>query len=331
MTGRILYECLDLTAPSGGVRRLYRHVEILSAHGLPASILHHRRGFRAGWFPNDVPIEYWEKDFALAPDDILVIPEGHTDVIMATANVACERIVIALNWANIFRRLPIGEDWRNYGVRHVIAGSEYEREFILRTMGLDSTVLRSGTNTDLFRPAADKQLRVAYMPRKNQEMFHLIASIFRARYPRWQHVPFVPIDAVAHESVARVMSESAVFLATSFPEGLARPPLEAMNCGCIVVGFAGRGSLEYMTHGDTCYRAEDGDALTAAEYLDDALTRIVDGRGQPMIARAREVAGRYSLSREEAAVLAYWRQFLADLPAARVIPSGEPALTRSRP
>jgi glycosyltransferase involved in cell wall biosynthesis len=312
MTGRILYESVDLSSPSGGIRRLYRHVEILNKYGLRASVLHHRRGFKPGWFATNAPVEYWDAGFTLNAGDILVIPEGHTDVIKATANAGCERVVIALNWANIYARLPIGKDWRDYGIRHVIAGSQYERQFILQSMGLDSTVLASGTNTDLFRPAARKKLQIAYMPRKNAEVFHILACTFRCGYPQWNHVPFVPIDSVSHDDVARVMSESAVFLATSFPEGLARPPLEAMASECVVVGFAGRGSLEYMEHGENCYRAEDADVLTLAEYLHVALERIVDGRAEPMKAAARKTAGRYSLEREEQAVITFWRRFLAE-------------------
>jgi hypothetical protein len=310
MTGRILYECLDLTIPSGGVRRLYRHVEILCRHGLPARMLHRRPGFRPAWFETDAPIDYWESGFTLNPDDILVIPEGHVDVIMSTATAQCQRIVIALNWAYIYRDLPIGRDWRDFNIRHVIAGSQYEREFVRRCMQLDSVVLASGTDGSVFRANGPKKLQIAYMPRKNAAGFHVIASIFRSQYPRWAHVPFVPIDSVSHTDVARTLSESAIFLATSYPEGLARPPLEAMASECIVVGFAGRGSLEYMMHGENCYRAEDADLLTAADHLNTALCQIASGGAEHMRAAARATAMRYSLQREEEAVLRFWRGFI---------------------
>ena len=309
MIERIFYECVDVTKPSGGVRRLYRHVEILNRHGFAASILHQSHGFRADWFVSDAPVTAWEPPFELSPRDVLVIPEGHVEVLAATADAPCCRVVIALNWANIYRRLPIGTDWRHYGIRHVIAGSLCEQDFIARTMGLDSVVIASGTNGDLFRPLGPKRLQIAYMPRKNPDVFTIIAGIFRSRWPRWAHVPFVPIDEVSHAGVAALLAESAIFLATSFPEGLARPPLEAMASGCLVVGFAGRGSLEYMDHGRNCFRADDLDVLSAAEFLDEALSQWTDGRAEPMVRAARETAERYSLAREEQAVVDYWRAF----------------------
>jgi hypothetical protein len=314
---RILYESLDHASPSGGIRRLYRHVEILRKHDLPAFILHHTPGFAVTWFQSDAPVTYWTDDFEFSADDVLVIPEGHAGVMQKTRAAACERIVIALNWANIYRNLPVGSDWRTFGLRRVIAGSRYEQEFIRRSMGLDSTVLASGTDTDLFRERGPKKLQIAYMPRKNAHIFHAIACVFRSRFPEWAHVAFVPIDELSHEAVAAVMSESAVFLATSFPEGLARPPIEAMASACIVVGFAGLGSLEYMHHGENCYRAEDLDLMTAAEYLDAALRDLQNTGAREMKAAARETALRYTLAIEERAVLAYWRTTLAAIESER--------------
>lgn len=312
MNPRIFYECADFNEPSGGLRRLYRHVEILRKHGLESWVLHHTPGFRPDWFATDAPVEYWTENFVFDPSDILVIPEGHVDVMRDSMSAPCERVVIALNWANIYLKQQIGADWRDYGITRVIAGSQYERHFISCSMGLDSTVLVSGTDTSLFRENGPKTLQVAYMPRKNHVVFHTLACIFRSRFPEWAHVPFVPIDSVSHREVARLMAESAVFLATSFPEGLARPPIEAMSSGCIVVGFAGFGSLEYMRHGENCYRAEDLDVLTAAEYLAQALTGITTDGAVRMKAAARETAECYSLQREERAVLSYWQKRLAE-------------------
>lgn len=312
---RILYECWDLEKPFGGVRRLYRHVEILSRNGYDAAILHHRPGFRVEWLTSTAPVKYASSGLDLEPDDVLVIPEGHTDVIASTVFSPCRRVVIALNWANIFSALPVGLDWRHLGISEVIAGSQYEQTFVKQTMGLDSTVIVSGIDGTLFQPAARKVCQVAFMPRKNANVFHLIASVFRSKFPQYSEVQFVPIEGLAHEQVSRVLSESAIFLATSFPEGLARPPLEAMACGCVVVGFSGRGSLEYMDHLRNCYLADDMDVLSVAEHLGAALSAVEDGRAGGMQVAARETARRYSLEREEDTVLGYWRRCLATPPA----------------
>ncbi len=308
---RILYHCRDVEAPSGGVRRLYRHVEVLSKNGYQAAILHRARGFRPAWFESSAPITYWDREAYLSEEDILVIPEGHIDVLASTALLPCRRLVIALNWANIFRHLPIGLDWRHFGLSGIIAGSDYESEFIKRTMGLASTTIPSGTDSSLFYPMADKRRQIAYMPRKNADVFRLIEGAFRAGFPEYRDVPFIPIDGAGHEAVAKILRESAWFLATSFPEGLARPPLEAMASGCIVVGFAGRGSLEYMHHMENCYLADDMDILAAVEHLGAAIRARDGGDTAGMQQKARQTALAYSLEREEVNILTFWRNFIA--------------------
>ena len=164
---RILYECSDLEFPAGGMRRLYRHVEILTRHGFDAKILHHTPGYEPRWFDSPVPIDYWFEGYTFAHDDVLVIPEGHVDIMRVARDLPCRRVVIALNWGNIFRRLELGEDWRSLGLNNVIAGSRYEHEFILSSMGIESTVIASGIDTALFTPADRKQCLISCMPRKN--------------------------------------------------------------------------------------------------------------------------------------------------------------------
>jgi hypothetical protein len=228
---------------------------------------------------------------------------------MLTAGATFQRVVIALNWANIYSSLPNGLDWRDLGLSRVIAGGLYEQEFIASTMSLGSVVIPSGTDLGLFRPSESRKCQVAYMPRKRPEIFRLIVSIFRSQ-SGGSPVPFVAIDSITHREVASVLAESAIFLATSFREGLARPPIEAMACECLVVGFAGRGSLEYMDHLHNCYRAEDFDVLSAAAYLRLALEAYTSGRAGDMQRAARQTAARYSTEIEERNVVNYWSRAL---------------------
>lgn len=308
---RILYECLDFQVPAGGIRRLYRHVEVLSAAGFQASILHHTPGFKIEWFDSTAPVMYWDKGFVFDASDVLVIPEGHTNVMRDTRGFPCRRVVIALNWARIFGSLRIGVDWRSFDIKHVIAGSLYEKKFISETMGLESTAIVSGIDLDVFRPSPHKQCAIAFMPRKDTEYFHLIASIFRARCPQYIDVPFIPLENVSHDQVAKTLSTSGLFLANTFPEGLSRKTLEAMASGCLVVGFAGKGSLECMDHLVNCYLAADADALQAAEYLEAAVQSFKSGGSLEMQRAARKTAKKYSLTQEQVNVIAFWNKFMA--------------------
>jgi hypothetical protein len=303
--GRILFECLDNNIPAGGVRRIYRHVEILRKHGFDAYVLHHEPGFRVTWFDSLAPIAYCEYD-CLDASDVLVIPEGHVDVMRRTIKAPYRRFVIALNWSRVFLSMRKGESWKDFGISHVVAGSVYERDFIKRSMGMESTAILSGIDSDAFRPSSSKLAAIAYMPRKDVIAAHLIECIFRVRFPELSHIAFIAIDRESHSRVAQILSESAIFLAQTTHEGLSRKMLEAMSCGCIVVGFAGNGSLECMENGGNCFRVPDGDVLAAAESLGEAVHLFLSGGAAQIQANAVRTAGRYSLEHEEQAVVRFW-------------------------
>lgn len=307
--GRILYECLDLEIPAGGMRRLYRHVEVLRKHGFDARMLHHNPTYKNPWFSSTALVDYWTEDYEFFTDDVLVIPEGHVKTMRASMTLPCRRLVIALNWANIFRNARVGEDWRTFGITHAIAGSVYEHDFILSTMGIESATIVSGIDSELFAPAKEKRCMITYMPRKNPDYVHLIMAVFRAKFPQYSSIPFVPMEMLPHAEVSAIFAESAIFLAHTFPEGLSRKTLEAMACGNIVVGFAGHGSLECMDHGRNCYLAADGDVLRAAELLSVAVQDFLEHRSGAMQQEAIATAHRYSLEREEEAVVRFWSNF----------------------
>lgn len=306
----VFYECLDATVPSGGAQRIYRHVEILNKNGIEAYVLHHTPGFRLGWFESNAATCSWTPELRIKDEDVLVIPEGHIDVMKRTRDAPYRRVVIALNWAYIFIALPAGESWTDYNISHVIAGSEYESHVITETFGLKNTVIVSGIDSKKFVPCSPKKLQIAYTTRKSEPALRVILSMFRARYPEMQSIPFVPMEGINHSQVASHLNESAIFLAHSYPEGLSRKALEAMSSGCVVVGFAGGGSKEFMEHNENCFVAPDGDALAITKYLADAVSGIRSQSLTHIQAAARQTALRYSLAREESSVVRFWRSFL---------------------
>jgi len=108
-------------------------------------------------------------------------------------------------------------------------------------------------------------------------------------------IDFQVVDGLSQAELLSEYQSADVFLATGYPEGFSLPPLEAMSCGCAVVGFSGRGGLEFMHHRKTALVAQDGDCEAAAQLLlellrDHALREELRSNGLQM-------AQRYSLAR----------------------------------
>src|SRR5215470_2367468 len=57
----LYYLCPDYTSHAGGVRVIYRHVDLLRRNGYEAYVVHERRGFRDEWFENQTPVLAWSR------------------------------------------------------------------------------------------------------------------------------------------------------------------------------------------------------------------------------------------------------------------------------
>ena len=111
----IAYFCPDKNMKSGGIRRIYRHVQILSSNGFQASVMHGTSGFRVDDTP-PVPIIYADQSGVLSAGDSLVVPEGLPGVIEFMKGLPVRRFVFALNWSYIYNTMRDGVDWRISGL-----------------------------------------------------------------------------------------------------------------------------------------------------------------------------------------------------------------------
>lgn len=308
--------------PTGGVAVLARMASILREAGFE-SCLALREPLQ--WRPPgaDVP----SVDLAgvrLSPRDVWVVPEGWVNALAPGLTAGARCLLYVQNWAYLFNGLPPGVDWRSLPVSFA-AVSRPVAWFIASCLGVDAPILRPGIDLDVFSPPPEKpvELTVAYMPRKNKALADQIRAIVTARgrfTVRW-----VEIAGMDQGQVARALGQSHCFLATGFPEGCPLPPLEAMACGAIPVGFAGYGGWDYMRQagqggylpdcpmdgvpwGGNGFFSPDNDALGAALGLEAALE--LWSAGGERLERVRQAcaatAAAYGLDVQRREVLAFW-------------------------
>jgi glycosyltransferase involved in cell wall biosynthesis len=103
------------------------------------------------------------------------------------------------------------------------------------------------------------------------------------------------------------LSESAIYFSTSLYEGFGLPPIEAMACGCIVVGFHGGGGLEYASS-ENGYWCEEGDIIECVRTLGNVISNIKnnDKKVNKVRNQALKKAGEYTFDRQEKEILDFW-------------------------
>lgn len=333
---------------AGGITVIRRMAAFLAASGREVFLVPRETpGQGAGWAPSeawvDAPVVAWNT-LALSPGDLWVVPEGWVNALTPGLNAGARCLVYVQNWAYLLSALPEGVSWRKLPVEF-LAVSDPVAQFVAATTGQTSPVLRPGIDTDLFKPSRKKpatgerpeRMRIAWMPRKNKALGRQIQDTFQhldedlAARCEW-----LEISGMTAQGVAGALGSAHIFLATGFPEGCPLPPLEAMACGCLPVGFMGFGGADYMrqalsahddpapfapwwplrdvpwggaTGGNGLWSA-DADILGAALHLKTAATWILEGhpRLSATLANARATADAYSLDVQRQNVLDLWTQ-----------------------
>ncbi len=310
----IVYFCPDKNLKSGGIRRIYRHVQILVGQGMPAAVMHGTKDFVVDDMPS-VPVRYADQPGALSPGDIVVVPEGLPGVMEFLKDLPVRRVVFALSWSYIYSSLREGIDWRGFGVERVIAESPMIADYVSWAMSLPVTLLDFPLDSSLYHfvPAAEKKLCVCYFDRKALCMKEL-ASLLRSRNPRFiSELEWVRLGAMSEKDYAAALRSSAVYLALGTAEGLNLSVYEAWRCGTIVAGFNGIGLKDVMVGEGAernCVLAENGDYFTLAKRLEPLLLDLLAGRldsWTQLVRNGRRLATPHTPEAEERSVLEFWR------------------------
>ena len=312
---RIFYICPDLETPSGGIKQLYTHVRILRENGYDAYIVHSQKGFKVNWFENNVPIVYTSSSLVVNSDDTLVIAEGYPQNMKLLMPLPAKKVVIALNPAYAFEMASIGENWKNYGIKWVMAGARVIEDLIRWSMGINNIhTIGIAVDYDMFNYVPQiKKPQVAYISRKD---FHspLVEKIIKCNNEAVKKIEFIEIKDLRIEDYAQILKESDIFLSTSIHEGIHWSILEAMACGCICIGYHGIGGKDYIVGaGDkqNFILAESTNFIDLAEKLAGLVEMLNNNDTQIDTIRqnAFATAARYSPDFEVKTLLQFWETF----------------------
>lgn len=270
---RVFFLMPDLKEPSGGIKRLYRYANHLRAEGYRVFAVHGDPGFGSYPFaPSSVPVIYGNQLPSFDERDVMLVPEVFGKVLPQLAKLPCQRVMVPLNWNSIFTELPENTTWDSWGIRDVLTTCATIADFVRLTMVVRVTVVRPMVDPALYHhdPRA-KRNQISYLVRKDVDGGKIIRIAF-ARPERFGLAGWAvrPIEGLDEPDYAKVLRESRIFLATYLYEGAPTPTLEAMACGCKVVGYRNPSLHEHCAGmppdaGDALFNG--GDYLSVLRWL----------------------------------------------------------------
>jgi glycosyltransferase involved in cell wall biosynthesis len=310
---RILYISHDAQQPRGGVDVLYNHVAVLRQHGLDAFVVHATPGFRYRFADRDVPVLDGSARLEVLESDVVVIPEDHAAVIQKCRALSCRKVLFCQNHFYLVNGIAPGEKWSDFGFSSFLCTSEPIRQAMQKWFGVTATVVRPYIDPGYFqeRPwPPGPPVNLACMPRKGAHHLRLVKGLLAASaVTELAGLRWLDIDGLPRSRVAERMREAHVYVSTSVREGLGLPPLEAMAAGCLVVGFAGGGGLDYAS-ADNGIWVEDENPWALAEALESTVRHLLDPSARIALeakrSAARATARRYSRARFEQDLIAFW-------------------------
>lgn len=350
MNRKIYFICPDNKMATGGVKQLYRQVDILNKNGFNACILHKKKNFRSTWFKNETKIEYnkqlfkelnflikynkvnnfksrftkfkiqlsslFQKSEALDKNGILVFPEIYgphfglvkEDMKKVIFNQNCYYTFNYYNLEDTYLTNP----YEDKNTLATIVASEDATKYISYAFPkLNVLRLRLGIDATLFHYSGQKKKQIAFMPRKLNEDVTQVVNILKIRN-QCKDWNFVPIEGKNEEQVAAILRESQLFLSFNYNEGFGLPPAEAMACGCTVIGYQGRGGMEYFKP-EFSYPVLDRDIISFVEKIESFISdfdknpSVFEEKGK---AASSFILQEYSFENEEKDIVQIWKQIL---------------------
>ncbi|WP_428425580.1 glycosyltransferase [Pararhizobium sp.] len=293
---RILFLTPDYNVPSGGIRVIYRHVDILNDAGISAFVLHQRAGFRCTWFENTTSITNMG-NAQINRSDLLVVPELDVDV-LGRLSPGIKYAIFNQNSHLTWKRassVELSRYMANDDLSGIVTVSSHNQEMLEYSFP-NAAVQRVHLGIDpaiFFAGSGNRPRSIGYMPRRGREDARQVFEMLQARgcLRGWQ---VTALDGLSHGAVADRLRSTRIFLAFTNQEGFGLPAAEAMACGNYVIGNHGNGGREFF-HNDFSCSIDHGDTLAFAKAVEQAI--IADREDDDWCTQRGRAASEFILSK----------------------------------
>ncbi|BDZ74640.1 hypothetical protein GCM10025856_23590 [Methylophaga marina] len=243
--------------PVGGIKVIYQHCQMLNELGYDAYPL--MMGDYSGNFfdyNNEIKTFVNEKE-NIKKGDVVVATEFEPYEGLVFRDAL--KVIFVQNWWGVIKRLKPEDrhlDYIQLGYDHVFTCSQYCSEYVSEKMNIPAATITNGIDLDVFCESNIQRIpnRVLAMSRKNPADLEQLKKLLSTA-----DIELHVVDGLSQSELVLEYQSAEIFVTLGYPEGFSLPPLEAMACGCVVIGFTGGGANEFMINEHTALVSKDGD------------------------------------------------------------------------
>ena len=182
----------------------------------------------------NISTEQW----SVSPCDFLFIPEVFSSLMFQTYKykAPCKRYVILQNYNFVTEFIPLGVEWKNYGIYDAIASTEEQSRLIKNVFPYMRTKILNPYINDCFRKPLKPKNLIINVISKNQSDVNRIIKPFYWKYPIYKFVSFRDLRNFSRKTYCDMLKESAITIWIDGDSPFGYSALEAMRCNNIVIG-----------------------------------------------------------------------------------------------
>lgn len=340
---KIYFICPSNKFVTGGVKQIYKMVQTLNENNFDAVLLL-KKDNKESWFNSKVPIEispyifkkikysYKNKNFdffgklvlkylklksvSLEENSILVFPEIYGPRINEI-EPQLKKVIFNQNCYYTFEHFYQNfntNPYENANSLATIVVSEDSKKYLNFTFPKHQVHrLKIGVDTSTFSYSENKQKIISYMPRKLSEDSIQIINILKIRnnLKTWS---ILPIENNTESEVAEILKKSAIFLSFNHREGFGLPPVEAMSCGCFVIGYQGQAGREYFKD-EFSSTIPEGNIIKFVEEIEEAISNY-ENKFNELLTKGKMaskfITFEYNVEKEKQEILNIWNKILSE-------------------
>lgn len=178
------------------------------------------------------------EEWKVSPSDFLFIPEVFSGLMFETYKhkIPCKRYVILQNYNYVTEFIPLGVEWKNYGIYDAITISDKQAELIKNVFPYMRTHTISPYISNAFRKPLKPKKLIVNVVAKDQKDINRIIKPFYWKYPMYKFISFRDLRNFSRDTFAEFLQEGIITIWVDRETSFGNSPLEAMKCENIVIG-----------------------------------------------------------------------------------------------
>lgn len=212
--------------------------------------------------------EKWE----VGPADFLFIPEVFSSFMYHTFKnkIPCKRYVILENFDYVTEFIPLGHQWANYGIDHVITTTNEQARLIngVFPYTTDHTTVIPPFIQNYFRKPVKAKNLIVNIISKNRDDVNRVIKPFFWKYPVYQFVTFNDLRGYSKKEFAEELKKGSITIWIDENTPFGYSGLEAIKCGNILIGKIPQIIPEWMTD-------ENGIWFNDINDVPDILSKVI--------------------------------------------------------